>query len=712
MAADAHARQRAKKLAKERAKELAAALHQHNYAYYVLDAPSIDDAEFDRLLRELQALEAESPELVTPDSPTQRVGAPPSTAFDSVAHAEAMLSLANCFDATELAAFDRRVRAAAGQDSLHYCAEPKFDGTALNLTYENGVLVRAATRGDGVTGEDISANARTIRNLPLRLATDTAPVFIEVRGEVVMPRVRFDKLNAELAARGDKPFVNPRNAAAGSLRQLDSRVTATRPLHFMAYGTGVVRGHELPGSWYARLQLLAAWGFTVSAYVQRVQGLDGCTRYYQAMAERRAALDIEIDGCVFKVDAAASREALGFVARAPRWAIAHKFPAEEATTRLRQVTFQVGRTGALTPVAHLDPVFVGGVTVSSATLHNMDEIERKDVRIGDQVIVRRAGDVIPEVVRAVAAARTHAPTQAIVLPATCPVCGSAVERVADEAVARCTGGLVCAAQRSEALKHYASRLGMDIDGLGSRQIEQFVAEDLLRTPVDIYTLKNHYAALVVRDGYGEKSVANLLAAIEASKHTTLARFIFALGIRDVGQTMARDLAQHFGTLDALMAAARDYAPLCNAPSVDGESANARAQRLAAQPLQTVANVGPRVALSLADFFAEARNREVIAQLLEAGVHWPVAEPEAEAQTERQERLAGQTFVLTGTLEAFTREQAKARIEALGGRVTGSVSAQTDYVVAGAAAGSKRAKAQKLGVNVLDETAFTALLGDA
>ena len=689
----------------KRARELATLLQRHNHAYYVLDAPTVSDAEYDRLLRELQAIEAAHPQLVTRDSPTQRVGAPPSTAFAAVDHAQPMLSLANCFDAGELADFDRRVRETTAQNQMRYCAEPKFDGTALNLTYENGVLIRGATRGDGITGENITANARTIRNLPLRLVTESPPAFIEVRGEVVLPRSRFEKLNAALAERGEKTFVNPRNAAAGSLRQLDSHVTATRPLHFMAYGIGLAHAVDLPNGWCAQLQQLADWGFSISEFVEQVDGLAGCSEYYDAMAARRAELDIEIDGCVFKVDSGTEREELGFVARAPRWAIAYKFPAEETTTRLTDVSFQVGRTGALTPVAHLEPVFVGGVTVSSATLHNMDEIERKGVRIGDQVIVRRAGDVIPEVVRAVTAAREDAQTQVIELPARCPICGSTVERVEGEAVARCTGGLVCAAQRREALKHYASRLAMDIDGLGSRQIEQFVSEGLLRTPVDIYALKTHRAELVEREGYGEKSVANLLAAIEASKQTTLARFVYALGIREIGQTMARDLAQHFGTLDALMAAAAEYEQLRQQVATEEpDNASARARRLAAHPLQSVPNVGPRVAASLAEFFAEARNRDVIAQLEAAGVQWPRPE-----QDSGERSLAGKTFVLTGTLEAYTRDQAKARIEALGGRVSGSVSSKTDYVVAGEAAGSKRAKAEKLGVAVLDEQAFRALL---
>ncbi|HLQ85429.1 MAG TPA: NAD-dependent DNA ligase LigA, partial [Salinisphaeraceae bacterium] len=674
----------------------------------VLDEPTVSDAEYDRLLRALQALEAAHPQLVTPDSPTQRVGAPPSTAFAAVAHAEPMLSLANCFDDDELADFDRRVRAQTGRAQICYCAEPKFDGTALNLTYENGVLVRGATRGDGVTGEEITANVRTIRNVPLRLDAAAPPALVEIRGEVVLPHARFERLNAELAERGEKTFVNPRNAAAGSLRQLDSHVTARRPLFFLAYGIGAAEGIDVPASQYASLQLLADWGFSVSEHIQQVFGLDGCKTYYQAMAERRAALDIGIDGCVYKLDDAAGREELGFVARAPRWAIARKFPAEEAKTRLNDVHFQVGRTGALTPVAQLEPVFVGGVTVSSATLHNMDEIERKDVRIGDQVIVRRAGDVIPEVVRPVRDEREPRQTRAIELPAACPVCGSAVERVADEAVARCTGGLVCAAQRREALKHFAARNAMDIDGLGSRQIEQFVGEGLLQTPVDIYRLKQHRQELQERAGYGEKSVANLLDAIEASKDTTLARFIFALGIREIGQTMAQDLAQHFGTLSALSEAARDYRRLQQqVEQEEHASAAARARRFAQHPVQAIPNVGPRLAASLADFFSEERNREVIEQLVEAGIHWP--KPETSAQ---EQPLAGKTFVLTGKLEDFTRDQAKQDIEARGGRVTGSVSGKTDYVVAGAEPGSKRDKAQQLGVPILDEPAFKQLLENA
>lgn len=692
--------------ARERASQLADELCANNHAYYVLDAPTVSDAEYDRLFRELQALESEYPMLRTPDSPTQRVGAPPADAFESVAHAEPMLSLSNCFDDDELAEFDRRVRESTGRESVNYCAEPKFDGAALNLTYENGILVRGATRGDGTNGEEITANTRTIRNLPLRLNTNTPPKFIEIRGEVVLPRARFEKLNQRLVESGQKPFVNPRNAASGSLRQLDSSVTAKRPLHFMAYGVGVVTGGTVSAGLFERLQELAAWGFTVSEHVGVVDGLKGCVAYYETMAERRADMDVEIDGCVFKVNDGRGRDELGFVARAPRWAIARKFPAEEATTRLNAVDFQVGRTGALTPVAHLEPVFVGGVTVSNATLHNMDEIERKGIRIGDQVVVRRAGDVIPEVARVADGARATE-TRAIEMPEHCPVCGSAVDRPEGESVARCTGGLVCSAQLRGALEHFVSRRAMDIDGLGTRQIEQFVAEEVLKTPADIYALNQHKDALVEREGYGKKSVANLLTSIENSKRTSLVRFVYALGIREVGETMARDLASHFGMLDALETAARGYAQALQSTDVEAEGKTERTRRLAAHPLQSVPNVGPRIAESLAEFFSEARNRDVIAELRAAGVTWDEVKPETGTQP-----LAGQTFVLTGTLTSMTRTQAKAEIEGRGGRVTSSVSGKTSYVVAGADPGSKRDKAERLGVTLLDEDEFKALLDSA
>lgn len=690
---------------RQRAEQLAEQLREHSRAYYVHDDPTISDVEYDRLFRELQEIEAEHPDLITPDSPTQRVGAPPSDKFESVDHATPMLSLGNCFDDDELAEFDRRARGAVDGGELAYCAEPKFDGTALNLRYENGVLVRATTRGDGVTGEDITPNARTIRNLPLRLAGQHVPDFIEIRGEVVLARSRFEALNARLESEGHKPFVNPRNAASGSLRQLDSKITARRPLAFMGYGIGRVDGMTLASSLYEQLQQLQAWGFQISQYVDRVQGLDGCKAYYEAMAERRANLDIEIDGCVFKVDNAAVRDELGFVARAPRWAIARKFPAEETTTRLNAVEFQVGRTGALTPVAKLEPVFVGGVTVSNASLHNMDEVERKDIRIGDMVVVRRAGDVIPEIKEV---ARRGDNAREIELPGECPVCGSAVERIEGEAVARCTGGLVCAAQRREALKHFSSRRALDIEGLGDRQIEAFVDEGLLESPADIFALHEHRDALVAREGYGEKSVANLLSSIESSKQTTLERFIFALGIREVGETMARDLARHFGTLDNLRAEAGAYLKrLERADQAHPDNRAARDRMLSAEGLQAVPGVGARVAQCIADFFSEQRNLDVIDALINAGVTWETVDTDDTPQP-----LAGQTFVLTGSMDSLTRDEAKARIEARGGRVTSSVSKKTDYVVAGDSPGSKRDKAEKLGVTLLDEAAFLALLADA
>lgn len=685
-----------------RAADLARALTAHSRAYYVDDAPTVSDTEYDGLFRELEQLECEHPALITPDSPTQRVGAPPADRFAAVEHATPMLSLANAFDDEEVAEFDRRARAAVDGSDLVYCAEPKFDGTALNIRYENGLLVRATTRGDGMTGEDITANARTIRNLPLRLATDTPPASIEIRGEVVLARSRFDALNKRLTDDGQKAFVNPRNAAAGSLRQLDSKITATRPLAFMGYGIGRAEGVILPDSLFDQLQQLATWGFSISEYVQRVNALDGCIGYYEAMAKRRAGLDIEIDGCVFKVDDAAARSELGFVARAPRWAIARKFPAEEATTTLNAVDFQVGRTGAITPVAKLEPVFVGGVTVSNATLHNMDEIARKDIRIGDRVIVRRAGDVIPEV-KALARRGEH--SRMIELPDSCPVCGSATERVEGEAVARCTGGLVCAAQRREALKHFASRRALDIEGLGDRQIEAFVDEGLLATPADIFALERHRESLLERDGYGDKSVDNLLSSIDASRQTTLARFVFALGIREVGETMARDLAQHFGSLEALQKEAEAYLRRqTDALETHPDNRAARARLMTAEGLQAVPGVGSRVAACIADFFAEPRNLEVIDALRTAGVSWPAVN-----QSETPQPLAGKTFVLTGSMDALTRDEAGERLEAFGARVTSSVSRKTDYVVAGAKAGSKRDKADKLGVTVLDEAALIKLL---
>lgn len=679
-------------------------IREHDYRYYLLDDPSISDAEYDRLFRELQDLEANDPAAVPPDSPTQRVGAPPAKAFRSVAHAAPMLSLANAFDDGELADFDRRVRAGLGLDEVHYAAEPKLDGIAVNLTYENGLLVRGATRGDGETGEDITANLRTVRNVALRLRGDAIPDAVEVRGEVVLPRSGFAQLNQRLEAAGQRVFVNPRNAAAGSLRQLDSSVTASRPLRLYVYGVGAVTGGALPDSHLALLARLRDWGLPVNEHLAPAAGFAGCQAYYRAMAARREQLDYEIDGCVYKVDDARQREELGFVARAPRWAVARKFPAEEAVTTLRSVEFQVGRTGALTPVARLDPVFVGGVTVSNATLHNMDEIARKDVRVGDTVVVRRAGDVIPEVLRVLTEKRPKN-TRAIELPAACPDCGSAVHREPGEAVARCSGGLVCPAQRREALKHFASRRALDIEGLGDKQIEQFVAEGLLTSPADIFALHRHREDLVQREGYGEVSVDKLLAAVETAKRSTLGRFLYGLGIREVGETMAQELAAHYRSLQALQQAACAYAALRAELEACEETLAAVDKGLRDHPLRAVPNVGPRVAAQLADFFAADGNRQVLADLLAAGVTWEAETPAAAGP----KPLAGKTLMLTGSLDHWSRDQAKAAIEAAGGRVTSSVSRKTDYVVAGEAPGTKLDKARRLEVTVLDEDGLRRLL---
>jgi DNA ligase (NAD+) len=659
-------------------------IEEHNYRYYVLDAPTIPDAEYDRLFRELQALEAAHPELVTPDSPTQRVGAAPASAFRQVTHRQPMLSLNNAFSDEEVAAFDRRVREGLGHpaDDIEYAAEPKFDGLAVNLTYENGVLVQGATRGDGYTGEDVTANLRTIRSIPLGLAGDTRPALLEVRGEVIMLHRDFERLNQEQRGRGEKEFVNPRNAAAGSLRQLDPRVTASRRLHFFAYGIGACEGCPPWETHDAVMRALAGMRFPVSGERAVVRGLDGLLGYFRHIGALRPRLPFDIDGVVYKVNSLADQERLGYVSRAPRWALAHKFPAEEALTVVEDIIVQVGRTGALTPVAKLRPVFVGGVTVSHATLHNQDEIDRKDVRIGDTVYVRRAGDVIPEIVAVVLEKRPHPPPPRFDILErypVCPVCGSRVVRLPGEAVARCTGGLYCPAQRKQSLLHFASRRAMDIDGLGEKLVDQLVDQGLVKTPVDLYRLDVPTLARLER--MGEKSAQKLIAAIDRSRHTTLARFIYALGIRNVGEATARDLAHHFGSLDALMNA--DEAALMAVP-----------------------DIGPVVAESIRQFFAEPHNRQVIAGLRRVGVTWPERR-EASART----ALTGKTFVLTGTLASMTRDEARERIEAAGGRVSASVSKKTDYVVAGSEPGSKLARARELGVPVLDEAGFLALLGE-
>jgi DNA ligase (NAD+) len=672
----------------QRAAFLRAEIERHNAAYYRHDAPTIPDAEYDKLFRELQALETQFPALQTPDSPTLRVGAAPLKEFPPRRHGVPMLSLNNAFEPAEVEAFDQRVR--DGLETIaavDYAVEPKFDGLAISLTYENGVFTSGATRGDGATGEDVTPNLRTLRCLPLRLNGSGWPELIEIRGEVLLFKQAFIELNARQRERGDKEFANPRNAAAGSLRQLDSRITASRPLSFFAYGVGA-GGDQLALKTHGELiEQLAAWGFPVADERRVVQGAKGLLAYFAEIGEKRANLPYDIDGVVYKVNKLAAQAQLGFVSRAPRFAIAHKFPAEEALTVVIGIDVQVGRTGAITPVARLQPVFVGGVTVTNATLHNEDEVRRKDVRVGDTVIVRRAGDVIPEVVAIVPEKRPsrdlfggeplHPP---FAMPTTCPECDSAIAKGIDEAIARCTGGLFCPAQRKAALTHFAARRAMDIEGLGDKLVDQLVDAGLVHSPADLYGLT--VETLAGLDRMGEKSALNLVAAIEKSKRTTLARFIFSLGIRNVGESTARDLAKHFGQLDGLLVA-------------DGEA------------LQQVPDVGPVVAASLVAFFKESHNLAIIERLRSAGVNWPAGEPvDAGPKV-----LAGKTLVLTGTLPTLKRDEAKAMIEAAGGKVSGSVSKKTDFVVAGEEAGSKLEKALELGVPVLDEMEFLKLLSE-
>ncbi len=653
-------------------------IDEHNYRYYVLNAPEIPDAEYDRLLRELQQLEARHPDLITADSPTQRVGAEPLKAFGSVRHAVPMLSLDNAFSEQELEDFDRRVQERLEiTGPVEYTAEPKLDGLAVSLLYEDGRLVQAATRGDGTTGEDITLNVRTSPSVPLRLLTKSFPPLLEVRGEVYMPLEGFARLNQEAEARQQKRFVNPRNAAAGSLRQLDPAITAQRPLAIYCYGVGRCEGVELPTRHSEILARLKTWGLRVYEGIAVVTGLQGCHAYYAAMEKQRADLPFDIDGVVFKVDRLDQQRELGFVARAPRWAIARKFPAQEELTRVVDIDVQVGRTGAITPVARLEPVFVGGVTVTNATLHNEDEVKRKDVRIGDQVIVRRAGDVIPEVVQVVLSQRPEN-ARPFEMPRQCPVCGSEVEKLEGEAVTRCSGGLYCAAQRKEAIKHFASRRAMDIEGLGDKLVEQLVEQHCIEDVADLFQLEAETLAGLER--MGKKSAENLVAALEKSKATHFARFLYALGIREVGEATARILATEFGSLEALMAA--DEARL-----------------------EQVRDVGPVVAQHIVAFFRQPHNREVIDKLLAAGIHWP----DVEVTAPQEQILAGKTFVLTGTLEAMSRDEAKQRLQALGAKVTGSVSGKTHYVVAGSEAGSKLTKAESLGVPVLDEAGLMQVL---
>jgi DNA ligase (NAD+) len=666
--------------ARQRAAQLRAEIEKHNYRYYVLDDPEIGDADYDRLFAELQALEREHPELAAPDSPTQRVGGAALAAFAPVRHGTPMLSLNNAFSEEGIVAFDRRAREALGVETIEYSAEPKFDGLAIDLRYERGAFVQGATRGDGTTGEDVTANLRTVRSIPLKLRGDV-PDVLDVRGEVVMQKRDFAALNERQRARGEKEYVNPRNAAAGALRQLDPRMTAARPLRFYGYGIG--SADQVPGAkTHAQvLDRLVEAGVPVSAERKVVHAVEGLLRFYGSLQSRRAELPYEIDGVVYKVNSIEQQARLGFVSRAPRFAVAHKFPAEEATTQVAGIDVNVGRTGALTPVAKLKPVFVGGVTVTNATLHNEDELRRKDVRIGDTVVVRRAGDVIPEIVRVVLEKRPADPRE-FTMPATCPVCGSSVVRLPGEAVARCTGGLFCAAQRKQALLHFASRRAMDIEGLGEKLVDQLVDHGVVRTPADLYRLG--VANLAELERMAEKSAHNVVAAVDRSRRTTLARFIYALGIRNVGEATAADLARHFGALGRLMDATEEQ-------------------------LREVADVGPVVAMSVRRFFDERHNREVIEQLRAGGVGWDEHPP---AAAKPAGRLAGKTFVLTGTLPSLSRDEAKALIELHGGKVAGSVSKKTDFVVAGDEAGSKLEKARKLGIEVLDEPGLMKLVEGA
>ncbi len=647
------------------------------HAYYVLDQPLVPDAEYDRLYCELLELEAQHPDWVTPDSLSQRVGGAPLKEFMEIKHSVPMLSLNNAFEESELIGFDRRCREGLGLDRVEYACELKFDGLAISLRYENGVLVQAATRGDGASGEDVTSNIRTIRAIPLRLLGPNLPKVIEVRGEVFMHRTDFEKMNKMAAANGEKEFANPRNAAAGSLRQLDSKITAKRPLSFFAYGLGTLEPSQwLPSTHSELLNQYESLGLPVCRERRVVDSLEGLMTFYTEIAAKRQQLPYEIDGVVYKVNSFAEQAQLGYVSRAPRFAIAHKYPAQEEITTVLGIDVQVGRTGAITPVARLAPVLVGGVTVTNATLHNEDEVRRKDVRIGDTVVVRRAGDVIPEVV-SVVLDRRPVNAQVFIMPTRCPVCESNIERLSDEAVARCSGGLFCAAQRKQALLHFAQRRAMDIEGLGDKIVDQLVDLNLVRTPADLYRLG--FTALVNMERMGEKSADNLLQSIAQSKKTTLARFIFGLGIRHVGESTAKDLAKHFGGIHALMDAQMNELLMVN-------------------------DVGPVVADSIVSFMSEPHNREVIEQLLASGIEFQKEERIAAVD------LSGKTFVLTGTLPTLSRDQAKELLEAAGAKVAGSVSQKTSFVVAGSEAGSKLDKANELGIPILDELGLLKLLG--
>ncbi len=663
--------------ARKQVAELAEEISRHDYQYYVLDAPTISDSEYDGLYRQLVDLEQQFPQLITQDSPTQRVGGSALSAFNSVTHRQAMLSLNNAFGDDELTAFDKRIREGLGVESVEYALEPKFDGLAITLTYENGLFVQGATRGDGYTGENVTHNLRTIRAIPTKLATAYPPQLLEVRGEVLMLKRDFEQLNLNQEKAGAKLFANPRNAAAGSLRQLDPQITATRPLHFFAYGLGEAIGEPALHSHAEAMDYLAALRFPVSNLRTVKQNVDGLRTYYAEVGAKRASLPFDIDGVVYKVNSFMQQNELGFVSRAPRWAVAHKYPAEEATTLVEDITVQVGRTGAITPVARLKAVFVGGVTVTNATLHNEDELRRKDIRIGDTVIVRRAGDVIPEVVSVVLENRPQ-DARLFTMPMTCPECDSHIERSADEAIARCTGGLICPAQRKQAITHFASRRALNIEGMGEKLADLLVEADLVESLDDIYKLD--VATLANLERMGQKSAQNVIDALNKSKRTTLARFIYGLGIRNVGEATAKDLASHFGSLQALL-------------SADVEV------------LLQVNDVGPIVAESILQFFGEPHNRQVIASMQQLGVQWP----ETAGKQTACGALLGKTLVLTGTLPNLSRDDAQALIEAAGGKVSGSVSKKTHYVVAGSDAGSKLEKAQELDVPVINEADLLALL---
>ena len=652
-------------------------LRRYEYEYHVLDNPTIPDAEYDRLFHQLKALEAAHPELITADSPTQRVGAKPLSGFAQIRHEIPMLSLDNAFSDEEFYAFVKRIedRLICLPEPLTFCCEPKLDGLAVSILYVNGVLTQAATRGDGTTGEDITANIRTIRNIPLQLLMDNPPARLEVRGEVFMPHAGFERLNQLALEKGEKTFANPRNAAAGSLRQLDPKITSKRPLVLNAYSIGIAEGVDLPNTHYDRLQWLKSIGIPVNPEIRLCNGTDEVLDFYRDIQNKRSSLGYDIDGTVLKINDIALQEKLGFISKAPRWAIAYKFPAQEELTRLNDVEFQVGRTGAITPVAKLEPVFVAGVTVSNATLHNGDEIERLDIAIGDTVVIRRAGDVIPQII-GVLHDRRPADARPIIFPKTCPVCDSAIVRIEGEAVARCTGGLFCAAQRKEALKHFVSRKAMDIDGVGGKLIEQLVDRELVHTPADLFKLD--LTTLTRLERMGTKSAENALASLEKAKNTTLARFIFALGIREVGEATALNLANHFKTLEAL-------------------------QNADLEALQQVPDVGEVVANRILAFWHEPHNVAVVNDLIAQGVHWETVETKEVTEN----RFKGKTVVLTGTLTQMGRNEAKALLQDMGAKVSGSVSAKTDFVIAGDVAGSKLTKAQELGVTVLTEEEFLA-----